>query len=271
MGRLDGKVSIVTGGASGIGAATAALFAREGAAVCIGDIQTEQASSLATEIRDQGGRAIAIEADVSKPQDAERLVEETVNEFGALHILNNNAGIVIPGNAVAQSLEEWDQTLGVNLNAIFYCSKYAIPHVIKSGGGAIINTACIAGLYDAERNLAAYCASKGGAILLTKQMAIDYARAGIRVNCIAPGWVESPNHNDSVIDTGGRDRLQSYIDSFVPMARQGNPEEVASLALFLASDDASLITGATVAADGGLSAQLAAPYIRSFAGAPDSP
>ena len=130
------KVSIITGGASGIGAATAALFAREGAAVCIGDIQAEQASSLATDIRDQGGRAIAIEADVSKPQDAERLVEETVNEFGALHILNNNAGIVIPGNAVAQSLEEWDQTLGVNLNAIFYCSKYAIPHVIKSGGGS---------------------------------------------------------------------------------------------------------------------------------------
>lgn len=270
MGRLDGKVCIITGGASGIGAATAVRFVQEGAAVSIGDIDAKRARSLASDLREQGGRAMAIEADVSKPEDAERLVEHTVEELGALHVLNNNAGIVIPGNVVAQTFDEWDRTLGVNLSAIFYCSKYAVPHMIDGGGGAIINTACVAGLYDAERNLAAYCASKGGAILLTKQMAIDYARSGIRVNCIAPGWVLSPNHNDSVIDAGGRERLEAYIDSFVPMGRQGNPEEVAALTLFLASDDASLITGTTVTADAGLSAQLAAPYIRSYDGAPVS-
>ncbi len=186
MGRLAGKVAIVTGGGSGIGEATAVLFASEGAAVGVVDVRGDAAAAVADRISRDGGRARAVAADVSSSADVERLVAETVRAFGGLHILVNNAGVLLPGTVETVPLEDWHRTLAVNLTGAFLCSRFAIPRIVESGGGSVVNVASSAAVV-AEPDIAAYCASKGGLLMLTKQMAVDYARRGVRVNCLCPG------------------------------------------------------------------------------------
>lgn len=254
MRRLQGKVAIVTGAGSGIGAATARLFAAEGARVVVADLRGEAAQQVADGITAAGGTALALQVDVSDAGMAEDMAGRAVQTFGALHVLHNNAGVLLPGTVVDIPIADWERTLQVNLTGAFLCSRFAIPHIIASGGGSVINTSSSAGLV-AEANIAAYCASKGGLVMLTKQMAVDYARHGVRVNCLCPGWIDTP-FNDPVIEAGGgREALEPFIDMFIPMGRQGTPDEVAAAALFLASDEASLVTGHALVVDAGLTAQ----------------
>jgi NAD(P)-dependent dehydrogenase (short-subunit alcohol dehydrogenase family) len=268
--KLRNQVAVVTGAASGVGQATAELFAAEGAQVVGLDIAADRLEDVMAAIRGEGGAAVGIATDLTEPAEVEGAVASVIEDHGGVDVLVNVAGIEIAGNVVSQTLEDWHAQLGINLTAIFLTCKHAIPSMLERGGGSIVNVACVAGLYDAERNLAGYCASKGGAILLTKQIAIDYARAGIRANCICPGWVDTP-HNEPVVTAGAQHDLDDYIDRYVPMGRQGTAREVADAALFLASAASSGVTGTTLAVDAGLSAQLAAPYIQTFPGAPSSP
>jgi NAD(P)-dependent dehydrogenase (short-subunit alcohol dehydrogenase family) len=250
MGRLNGKIALITGAASGIGAATVRLFAREGARVAVADVRGDAAEETAAGIRAEGGQAIAVQADVSDSRQVQAMVENTMSAFGSLHILHCNAGVLLPGAVHDLPESSWHKTITVNLTGAFLCCKYAVPHIIASGGGSILITASSAGLV-AEKNIAAYCASKGGLVMLAKQMALDYARQGIRVNCLCPGWIDTP-FNDPVIDSA--ESLAAAIDTWVPMGRQGTPEEVAYAALYLVSDEASLVTGHTMVIDGGLTA-----------------
>ena len=251
MKRLDGKVAVITGAGSGIGAATARLFAREGARVALVDIRGEAVEQMAEEVRSEGGEAYAMQADVSKSTEVSTFIEKTVSLFGGLHILHANAGVLIPGSVHDLSEENWNKTLAVNLSGVFFCCKYAVPYLKGSQGGSIVITASTAGLV-AEKNIAAYCASKGGLIMLAKQMAVDYAREGIRVNCLCPGWIDTP-FNDPVIESP--EALSASIDSWVPLGRQGSPEEVAQAVLYLASEESTLVTGHALVIDGGLTAQ----------------
>jgi NAD(P)-dependent dehydrogenase (short-subunit alcohol dehydrogenase family) len=238
---------MVTGAGSGIGRAAALLFAREGARVAVIDVNVEAAQATAEAIPE----GVALAADVSDSDDVQHAVAATVSEFGRLDVLHNNAGVLLPGTVVDISEEHWDRSIAVNLTGTFLCSRYAIPAMLESGGGSVINTASTAGLV-AEQEIAAYCATKGGIVMLTKQIALDYARRGIRVNCLCPGWIDTP-FNAPVIPS--ERWLQRMIDKVVPMGRQGKPEEPAYAALYLASDESSLVTGHALVVDGGLTAQ----------------
>lgn len=251
MGKLDGKVALITGGGSGIGRATAILFAAEGAKLAVVDRAEDSARTVAGEISRAGGSAIAIRADVSKAADTERMVAETAGHFGHLDILYNNAGIGFARRTHLLTEEEWDRTIDVDLKGVFLGCKYALPALMKQGG-VILSTASVAGL-EGFRQMAAYCAAKAGVILLTKSLAMDYAEHGIRVNCICPGSIGTPLYESGFdnLTPEKRERAHQMFAAMHLVGRTGEPEEIARAALFLCSQDASFITGQAIVVDGG--------------------
>jgi len=251
MGRLDGKVAVITGAASGIGEAAARLFAREGASVVVADVQEARGKAVAAAIAAAGGRAVFARCDVARAADAQGAVDEAVRRFGGLDVLYANAGIELDKILTETSEEEWDRVQGVNLKGVFLCAKAAIPALQRRGGGAIVVTASVNGL-TTEPKLAAYCASKGGAIMLVRSIAIDYGKDRIRANAVLPGWIETP------MTTGflATPEQRAATDALQPARRVGQPEDIARVAAFLASDEAAFMTGSAVVADGGLSSVL---------------
>jgi NAD(P)-dependent dehydrogenase (short-subunit alcohol dehydrogenase family) len=248
--RLKDKVALITGGTSGIGEATALLFSKEGAKVAITGRNNERGTAVVQQIKQQGGDATFIRADVSLAADCRRAVDETVRAFGRLDILFNNAGVFYPQTALECSEQQWDEQINVNLKGTFLMSKFALPSMIAQGQGVIINNSSGWGLVGGDHAVA-YCASKGGVVLMTKAMAIDHGRQGIRVNCICPGDVETP-----MLPADAKMRGLSW-DKYLqdcnnrPMGRIGSPDEIAKAVLFLASDDSSFMTGAALVVDGG--------------------
>jgi len=248
--QLYGKTALITGGAGGIGRAAALLFASEGAAVGIVDLNQEQGEEVAREISIAGGRAIFEPADVTRPADCRRVVERTVNEFGGIHILFNNAGIIRRASVVEISEEDWDAVMAVNVKSIFLMSREVIPIMTTAKGGSIINTASGWGLAGGPRAVA-YCASKGAVVLLTKAMAIDHGRQKIRVNCICPGDTDTAMLRSEARQMGEAEDRFLADSARRPLGRVGTPEEIAQTALYLASDAASFVTGAALVVDGG--------------------
>ena len=250
MGSLAGKRALITGGASGIGRATALLFVREGAAVSIVDLDEAGGQAVAHKIADEGGRAIFVRCDVSQAADCQRAVQQTVDELGGLDILFNNAGVIRRASVLETSEEEWDRVMAVNVKAVFLLSKCAIPVMAQAGGGVIINTASGWGLVGG-RKAAAYCASKGAVVLLTRAMALDHGQQNIRVNCICPGDTDTPmlRHEARQLDESDERFLAKAAER--PLQRIGQPEDIAQAALYLASDASSFVTGAALVVDGG--------------------
>lgn len=246
---LKDKVAIVTGGASGIGRAAAALFAREGANVVVADYEPTGGQDTVKMIQGEGGEAFFVETDVSRPEDVQRMVNETVKTYGRLDILFNNAGVGETAKATEASLEHWERVLAINLRGVFLGCKYAIPEMIRNGGGSIINNASIlaeVGFSEAT----AYAASKHGIAGLTQTIAIDYAAQGIRANTVCPGFIRTP-----MVMKGLDEETRGYIAGLHPLGRMGEPEEVAEAVLFLASDRSSFVTGTCLFVDGGYTAR----------------
>jgi NAD(P)-dependent dehydrogenase (short-subunit alcohol dehydrogenase family) len=255
--RFSGKVAVITGAGAGMGKAAATAFAEEGAAVVIADVSGASAEKAAAEIQAAGGQALAVQADVSRSADGQRIAAEAVKAFGGIDTLFNNAGIQTYGTVVDTDEETWDRTININLKGIFLVSKYCIPEIARRGGGSVINMASVQGMASQKR-VVAYAASKGGIIAMTRTMALDHAPDKIRVNCICPGSVDTP-------------MLRWAADLFVPenpagaiedwgklhaLGRVANASEIAKVVLFLASEDASFMTGSAVVVDGGLLAGL---------------
>jgi NAD(P)-dependent dehydrogenase (short-subunit alcohol dehydrogenase family) len=249
--RLAGKIAIVTGAGSGIGRATAIRFAEEGARVTCVDLNGDSAQTTAAEIGD-GAHPVA--ADVSVAAEVQAYTDATVERWGGLHVVFNNAGVNLPGVFHEASDEVVERTLAVNVKGPIYGCRYAIPHMLRGGGGSLINTSSVNGLV-AEPFLTIYATSKGAIIMLSKGIALDYAKQGIRCNAIAPGWVDTPVNYAHAELLGGLDKVYADIDSFQPIGRPGEPREIANVALFLASDESSFVTGSVLVADGGMTAK----------------
>jgi NAD(P)-dependent dehydrogenase (short-subunit alcohol dehydrogenase family) len=248
--RLKDKVALVTGGTSGIGEATALLFAREGARVAITGRNAERGSDVVHRIKELGRDAIFLQADVSSASHCERTVNEIIREFGRIDILFNNAGVFYPQTALECSEREWDEQIDVNLKGTFLMSKFALPGMVAQKSGVIINNASGWGIVGGDHAVA-YCASKGGVVLMTKAMAIDHGPQGIRVNCVCPGDVETPMLPADAKMRGLK--WEEYIAGCAnrPLGRVGTVNEIAKAVLFLASDDSSFMTGAALVVDGG--------------------
>lgn len=244
--RLKDKVALVTGGGSGIGEATAKLFAQEGARVALVDINAEGVERVAKAIIAEGGQALAIKADVAQRNEVEDAVAKVLNRFGQVDILINNAGIFRDAMSWKMDDRQWDQVISVCLKGTFICSQIVIPHMRLHNYGKIVNTASIAALGNPGQ--ANYSAAKGGIISLTKTLALELARSNINVNCVAPGSIDTP-----IIKDMPQDILQRVVEDKVPFRRMGTPAEVAKLHLFLASEDSSYITGQIIFIDGGIS------------------
>jgi NAD(P)-dependent dehydrogenase (short-subunit alcohol dehydrogenase family) len=254
MGRVQDRVAIVTGAASGIGKASAIRLAEEGAKVICADLNESGASQTASEITANGGVAAARKIDISSSKECSALVEETNKTYGSVDILVNNAGVNIPGVFHEVTDETIAKTLSVNVAGAMYLSRAAIPHMLRNKRGSIVNMSSVNGLVS-EPFLSVYSASKGAIVMLTRGIALDYAKTGIRCNAICPGWVDTPINYAHADMLGGLDHVYKTISSFQPIGRPGEPREIAHLVLFLASDESSFITGSVISADGGMTAQ----------------
>ncbi|HEY0757054.1 MAG TPA: glucose 1-dehydrogenase [Ktedonobacteraceae bacterium] len=249
--RLANKVAIITGSASGMGQVAAEIFAREGACVVIADIADEAGEAAAAQICSTGGQAIFVRANVAREADVKQLIATTIEEFGHIDVLYNNAGIMPDddGSVVDLSEATWDRIMDVNLKSTFLCSKHALPYMVRQGRGSIINIASFVAFLGCTVPQDAYTASKGGLLALTKSFAVQYGRQGIRCNAICPGPIETPLLRTLWVSEEARDlRLQR-----IPLGRFGSPEDIVYLALYLASDESTWTTGAWLTVDGGIS------------------
>ena len=249
--RLAGKVCIVTGAGSGIGRASAIRFAEEGARVTCVDVAPDGLEETVGQI---GSSAFAVVADVSDAALVKAYTDATVERWDGLDVVFNNAGVNLPGIFHEASDEVVDRTLNVNVKGAIYGCRYAIPHMLQRGGGSLINTTSVNGLV-AEPFLTIYATSKGAIVMLSKGIALDYAKQKIRCNALAPGWVDTPINYAHAEMLGGLAEVYATIDSFQPIGRPGEPREIANVALFLASDESSFVTGSVVVADGGMTAK----------------
>lgn len=251
--KLDSKVAIMTGAGAGIGRATSLLFAREGAKVVALDLLADGIQELVKEIHSAGGEAEAIVADVSNAEDVERCVQKALSRFGRIDILFNNAGIVVPGKIHEISETDWDRSIGVNVKSMYLMCRSVVPLFQKQGGGVILNTSSAVVLRTvADR--AVYTAAKGAVLALTRSMALDYVKDGIRVNCLCPGTVDTPSFQQRMAALGGDPALaRKQFEARQPMGRLGTAEEIAEAALYLVSDGAAFVTGGAFPIDGGLS------------------
>jgi NAD(P)-dependent dehydrogenase (short-subunit alcohol dehydrogenase family) len=251
MGRLDGKVAVITGAASGMGRATAVRFAGEGAAVVIADLNEEGGAAAVRECKENGGQAVFQKTNVTSETDVKAMIDRAVKEFGRLDITYNNAGLAgALGSIEHTSVEDWDRTFAVLVRGVFLGIKYSIAEMRKAGGGSIISTASIAGLAGGY-GPHAYSAAKAGVVNLTRSAALEVARDRIRVNCICPGGINTPIFNFLSQD---REQIEKLLGPIHPLRRAGQPDDIANMALFLASSESEWITGAAMVVDGGLTA-----------------
>jgi NAD(P)-dependent dehydrogenase (short-subunit alcohol dehydrogenase family) len=250
MGRLTGKRALITGAASGIGRATALLFAREGAAVAVVDVDEAGGQAVAQAIRNEGGQAVFVRCDVTQAEDCQRAVQRAVDEWSGIDVLFNNAGIIRRATVIGTTEEEWDRVMAVNVKSIFLLSKYAIPVMAQAGGGAIVNTSSGWGLVGG-RNAVSYCASKGAVVNMTRAMALDHGAQNIRVNCICPGDTDTPMLRNEARQLGESDEVFLAEAADRPLQRVGRPEDIAQAVLYLVSDGASFVTGTALVVDGG--------------------
>ncbi len=249
MGKLQGKVAIITGAASGIGKATAELFAAHGATLALADWHGEAGAVLVDTLQKRGAEAIFVQVDVSKSADVKRMVRTAVEQYGRVDIVFNNAGFEGEQAPTADTTEEnWDQVISINLKGVFLGMKYGIRQMLKNGGGTIVNNASVTGLVGFA-GFPAYCAANGGVVQLTKAVALEYAAQNIRVNCVCPGVIMTPTMERFAAE---HPEAKEALKEMEPMGRPGSPEEVAQAVLFLASNAGSFMTGAAIPVDGGL-------------------
>ncbi|HEY5250663.1 MAG TPA: glucose 1-dehydrogenase [Acidimicrobiales bacterium] len=255
--RLSGKVALITGAGSGIGRVAAQLFAAEGAAIVVADVVGHAAAQTVTDITSAGGRAVAVTVDVADEEQVAHMVATATETFDGLHVLFNNAGVFPSddGGVLDTPPSTWDRVMQVNLKGVWLGCRAAVPAMIDSGGGSIVNVASFVALMGAATAQVAYTASKGGVLAFTRELAVEYARSGIRANSLCPGPIDTPLLAELLADPVRRQRRLVHV----PMGRLGRPEEIARAALFLASDDSSFMTGSALVVDGGITAAYVTP------------